>query len=540
MSARANRITRRRLMQQGSLLVGAQLLPRALAQSMAMPMPQHRSAKTLDALKLPSFVDPLPLPQVLRPEGRRSAPEHDAADAPYYRIRIREIAAKLHHDLPAARVFSYADTAAPPLMEARTGEGILIEWVNDLPARHLFPLDGSMPGMPALAGLPETRTVAHVHGARVPSVSDGYPEDWFAPGHSKLCFYPNQQDSAALWFHDHAMGSNRLNIFAGLMGLYILRDNREAALNLPSGPYELPLLIYDRSLTPTGQLYYPNPPDEGTWTDEFLGDAMIVNGKLRPFHNVEPRRYRLRIANTANARFFSLAISNNQPFHIIGSDQGLLSAPVEAHRILLAPAERTDLIVDFSHARGQNITLTSGGDDLLQFRVSKSLVRDTSTVPATLRTISRIPEANADRTRLLTLNQFDAGNGSPMVMLLNRKHWHEPVTEIVKLDSTEIWSLINLTDDTHPIHLHMVRFQVLDRRNFSVFDYLDTETLAYTATATAPPKHELGWKDVVQCPPGMVTRIIINFSGYPGRYLWHCHILEHEANDMMRPYLVEA
>jgi len=142
----------------------------------------------------------------------------------------------------------------------------------------------------------------------------------------------------------------------------------------------------------------------------------------------------------------------------------------------------------------------------------------------------------------MTLNQFDDDNGMAMTMLLNRKHWVDPVSERVKLNSVEIWSLANLTEDTHPIHLHLVRFQILDRRSFSVDDYLASNALPlrYTEDRRPPDAHELGWKDVVQCPPGTVTRIIVSFQGYPGRYLWHCHILEHEANDMMRPYDIFA
>jgi spore coat protein A len=332
------------------------------------------------------------------------------------------------------------------------------------------------------------------------------------------------------------MGVGRFNIFAGLMGWYLLRDDHEDSLNLPSGKYELPLLIYDRSFTPSGQLYYPNPPSEGAWSQEFLGDAMLVNGKVTPYHEVEPRGYRLRIANTANSRFFSLEISNGQPFQVIGSDQGLLAAPVETKRLVLAPAERTDLIVDFSQARGENVVLMSDRLQLMQFRVGNGPVADPSRMPPVLRPIKRIDPKQAIRTRELTLNEFDGDNGEAMVMLLNRKHWADPVTEIVKIDSTEIWSLINLTEDTHPIHLHMVRFQVLDRQTFANYDYLADEKLRLIGDAVPPAPHELGWKDVVQCPPGTVTRIIIPFHGYAGRYLWHCHILEHEANEMMRPY----
>lgn len=499
-------------------------------QSMAVP---PRSAKTLDATKLASFVDPLPLPIMQQPQGRRSSAIHGAVDAPYYPVHIREINCKLHRDLPPTQMWGYGSASAPVLFEARSGEGVLIDWMNQLPPKHFLPLGSPMHGM---EHAPETRIVTHLHGARVPSISDGYPEDWYGPGKSRLCFYPNHQDATALWMHDHAMGVNRLNIFAGLMGLYILRDDAEDSLRLPSGKYELPLMIYDRSFDPQGQLYYPNPPDEGAWAQEFLGDAMLVNGKVKPYHEAEARKYRLRIVNSANSRFFSLSLSNGQSFHVIGSDQGLLSAPVEMKRLVLAPAERTDLIVDFSMSRGETIILQSDTLQLMQFRISREIVQDDSVLPKVLHPVQRIDEKTAVRTRWMTLNEYDNDNGSPMVMLLNRKHWADPVTERVKLNSVEIWNLINLTQDAHPIHLHLVRFQVLDRRNFSVDSYLADETLRYTGPVVPPAPHEMGWKDVVQCPPETVTRIIIPFQGYPGRYLWHCHILEHEANEMMRPY----
>ena len=498
--------------------------------------PAH-APRTLDATKLESFVDPLPLPQRLSTKMQRSAEFFNAVDAPYYRVNIREVMCKMHRDLPPSRMWSYGESAAPVLFEVRSRQGVLIDWWNQLPQKHFLPLDTPMHGM---EDAPETRTITHVHGARVPTNSDGYPEEWFGPGENKLCFYPNHQDATALWLHDHAMGVNRLNIFAGLMGWYLIRDEAEEKLGLPSGKYELPLLIYDRSFDPQGQLYYPNPPDEGAWSQEYLGDAMVVNGKVKPYHEVEARRYRLRIANTANSRFFSLSLSNGQSFHVIGSDQGLLSAPVEMKRLVLAPAERTDILVDFSHIRGERVVLMSDRLELMQFRVAKDSVPDTSRVPAVLRPVERIEERQSIRTREMTLNEFDGDDGEAMVMLLNRKHWAEPVTEIVKLDSTEIWSLVNLTEDTHPIHLHLVRFQILDRQSFANYDYLAEEKLRLTGEVVLPQAHEAGWKDIVQCPPGMVTRIIVPFHGYVGRYLWHCHILEHEANDMMRPYDVIA
>jgi spore coat protein A len=195
------------------------------------------------------------------------------------------------------------------------------------------------------------------------------------------------------------------------------------------------------------------------------------------------------------------------------------------------------LIVDFAPMRGERVALTNGAFRMMQFRVSHAPVQGASLLPEVLLPITRLREASAARTRLLTLNEYKDDRGNSMVMLLNRTPWHMPVTEIAKLGSTEIWSFVNLTDDTHPIHLHHVRFQVIDRLGFDRDIYLlQKGTLRFTATAIAPNPNEAGWKDVVQCPPNMVTRIHISFDGFPGRYLWHCHVQEHEANDMMRPY----
>jgi len=311
----------------------------------------------------------------------------------------------------------------------------------------------------------------------VPTIGDGHPEDWFGPGKRQLCYYPNRQEATALCCHDHAMGVNRFNIFAELMSGYPIRDEIEQALGLPSGKYELPLLLFDRSFTPQGQLYYPNPPEEGVWAQEFLGDAMLLNGKVRPYHEVEPRQYRLRIANTANSRFFSLSFSNRQSFHVIGADQGLVPARVDLNRFVLAPAERADLVVDFSGSGGESNFLRSDEFELMQFGVSKEPVSDDGRPPKALRPVERNPENRVARTRVMTLDELDDDSGMAMVMLLNRKRWADPVTERVRLVSVEIWNLANLTQDTHPKHLHMVRFQVLDRRSSSVDDYLASNTL---------------------------------------------------------------
>jgi spore coat protein A, manganese oxidase len=180
--------------------------------------------------------------------------------------------------------------------------------------------------------------------------------------------------------------------------------------------------------------------------------------------------------------------------------------------------------------------LRSDNYTIMQFRVARGLENETGAMPAVLRPIERTPESAAIRTRTLTLDEIDDMVGNPVTMLLDRSHWCAPITEEPVQDTVEIWNLVNLTEDAHPIHLHLVRFQILDRRRFDASAYQMRRTLRYTGRAIAPEPGEAGWKDTVRADPGMVTRIIVKFSGWPGRYVWHCHILEHEDNEMMRPY----
>jgi len=507
----------------------------------AVQPPPH--APMLHVLELKPFVDPLPLPA----RARGTAPHK-------LRIGMKEIHAKVHRDVPPTRLWVYTDLANPgpeanalaPLIEARVRQPLQIEWVNSLPHQHFLPIDHSLHGCGR--DVPEVRSIVHAHGARVPSGDDGHPDDWFVPGQSLTCHYPLEQDATALWYHDHAMGLNRLNVYAGLFGMMLVRGPEEDSLHLPSGKYEVPLILYDRNFTADGQLFYPTSGDpEHPWVPEFAGDAILVNGKIRPFFEVEPRLYRFRVLNAANSRFFRLALSNGQSFTQIGGDQGLLPAPVEHTALTFAPAERLDLLVDFSHSAGQTLHLRNGAFDILQFRVgplreSKAAPqpKTASSLPSSLRRIEPLAESSAILTRTITLNEYQDKVGNSMEMLLNRKHWHEPVTERPHLNTTEIWEFVNLTEDVHPMHLHLVRFQILDRRVFSVFDYIMHKQLKFISPAEPPAANERGWKDVVQCPPGMITRIIVKFEGYTGNYLYHCHILEHEANDMMRPFEVIA
>ena len=497
------------------------------------PNPPRIGPRMLPTLALAPFVDALPLPEIVRPtlqNGHRSLT-----------ITMQEIHARVHRDVPPTRWWSYGPNPMAPLIEARSGEPIKIRWVNNLPTKHFLPIDHSLHGCGH--DIPDVRTTTHLHGAKTASKDDGYPEDWFTPGQSRVCTYPLQQDATALWYHDHAMGLTRLNTYAGLFGMFLIRDKVEDALHLPSGKYEVPLIFYDRNFAVDGQMFYDVSGDpESPWIPEFSADGILVNGKIRPYLEVEPRLYRFRLLNTANSRFFLLSLSNGQPLTQIGTDQGLLASPVEVKRLVLGCAERADILIDFSQSAGETLHLRTSAFDILEFRVAKQSAAPATlaSVPRTLRPIERIPESAATTTRTLALYEYRDNAQRPMVMLINRKHWHEPVTETPKLNSTEIWEFVNLTEDTHPMHLHLVRFQILDRRPFYTSTYRLNEPPHFVGPAAPPDPNELGWKDTVQCPPGTITRIIVRFEGFTGKYLYHCHILEHESNDMMRPFEVIA
>ena len=503
--------------------------------------PAPAARPVLDPSSLAPFVDSLPIPPIATPNASRPSPDDTKSKVPVYRLTMRSCESKIHRDLKPTKMWGLNSTSPGPTIETQSGRGMFVEWANELPKSHFLPIDHHLHG--AEPGKPEVRAVIHMHGARVSADADGYPEDWYVPGKSATYYYPNRQDAALLWYHDHTIGINRLNVYAGLLGLCIVREQEEANLNLPSGRYEIPLVLYDRFFDKDAQLYYPVSPDpEKPWIPELFGNAILANGKLLPYLDVEARKYRFRVLNGANGRFFHLSMSSGQNFQQIGSDQGLLAAPVALKIVSLAPGERSDLVVDFSDHAGEQIILKN--DALLpvmQFRVAKGKVTDPSSLPSTLRQVHRIEEAEAVKTRTLMLGEIEDLHGDSFTMLLNNAHWNMPVTEDPKLNSVEIWNLMNVTEDAHPIHLHMVRFQILDRRRFDAFAYQnENNLLRYRGGPVAPEPCELGWKDTVRADPGMVTRIIIPFQGYPGRYVWHCHILEHEDNEMMRPYDVVA
>lgn len=525
----------------GALAPGAFLARAALAATTSQSCPPITSS-ILDPGTLTPFLDPLPSLPVARQSGMRPNPEDPSRLVPFYRMAMKPCHVRVHRQLPPTMVWGFENASRSlfpgPTIEARSGEPILVEWANELPLKHFLPIDHHLHG--AGTNVPAVRSVIHLHGGRTPPSSDGYPEDWYVPGKSKTYYYPNGQDAALLFYHDHAMGINRLNIYAGLEGLYIIRDAEEDALNLPKGRYEIPLVLCDRFLHQDGSLEYPISGIPGKpWVPEVFGNAILVNGALAPYLDVEPRRYRFRILNGSNARFYRLSIADggdSLPVYGISSDQGLLPAPVELQTLELAPAERADVVVDFSHYRGKRLLFESYPFPIMQIRVADDGNQDTSSLPGKLRPVQRIDERSAVRTRYLTLDEYLSMADQSVGMLLNQTRWSAPVTEKPTLGTTEIWEFLNSTEDTHPIHLHLVRFQILDRKPFDASTYLATGEVSFIGDRIPPEPMEMGWKDTARATSGMLTRIIVPFLGYHGRYVWHCHILEHEDNEMMRPY----
>lgn len=494
---------------------------------------------------LARYVDPLPVPQVLRATEQRPDPQDHGKTVDYLKLEMRPADVHVHRDLPPARMWTYNGTVPGPTIELRKNRPLIVDWVNHLPQEHFLPIDHTLCG--AGANLPKVRTAVHVHGAVVPPESDGFPEDWKTPGETYRAYYPLDQDAATLWYHDHAMGIERLNQYAGLFGFFLIRDEVEDAAALPAGEHEIPLVLCDRLFYADGQLHYPDSGDPAApWVPEIYGDVVMINGALFPFLDVEPRAYRFRVLNASNTRLFRFSLSNGMRFTQVGSDQGLLPEPVDVQQLALAPAERADIVLDFSGCSGQRFTLINQSESLMEFRVGGKQGESQANIatpqrfsaPRRLRTIERIPESAAVRTRTLTLNEYMHPHTHVMLMLLNGKYWHDPITETPRLNTVEIWNLVNTTQDVHPIHLHLVRFQLLNRRAFDVDDWLNYGKFEYLGEPAPPEPGETGWKDTIAAHPETVTRIIIPFTGYAGRYVWHCHLLEHAANEMMRPFEV--
>ncbi len=547
----------------------------------AAPVLRANQPSLLDPLTQPKFVNPLPNPLdpgfVFQP-----GPNH-TYDIGVYQFR-QDLGLRGPNGSPlVTTVWGYGTSAANATYPGRTivaqsGQPVTVHWRNQLSSGtanlpHLLPVDTSI-HWAAPAGWPQSGVpiVTHLHGGHSSSASDGLPDAWFTPNagpagrlYQPIYVYENDQEAATLWYHDHALGITRVNVYAGLAGFYILRDANEAALNLPQHPYEVPIVIQDRMFTAAGELFLPSEPETDgapnpSVLPEFFGDFILVNGQAWPVLDVEPRRYRLRLLNGSDSRFYNLFFSSGQPFWQIGTDAGLLPAPVALNQLTLGPGERADVIVDFAGRTGQTIIVRNNartpfpmGDaidprtagQILAFRVSKPLAApDTSSVPSNLRPLLGpiAPFGPVARTRQLALFEETDSYGRLLPLLGTLaggpKMWHEPVTEEPLLHDTEVWEVYNLTEDAHPIHLHLVSFQILSRQRFMGGGMMMGGGGVRVIGQPRPPEaNERGWKDTAQMYPGEVTRIAARFDR-PGEYVWHCHILSHEDNEMMRPFVV--
>ena len=444
-----------------------------------------------------------------------------------------------------------------------------------------------------------------------------FGEDW-GPGYA-VFQYPNLGRPAADGYHDHTLGMTGFNIYAGPAGFYIIRGGPDdTVIDLRSGSQaklpgpapkandkfppnktyrEIPIAIQDRSFNADGSLFYPDTraffdgisgpfiPDTDIsplWNPEFFGNMMMVNGNTWPYQVVEQRRYRLRLLNGCQSRFLILDFSQVPGVEVwqIGNEGGFLAAPVNltagnANRLLMAPAERADVIVDFTNTPAGNYVLANIGPDepfgggipgvdfqvadpgttgqVMEFRVVPAQETDNTTPPEflVLPAITPYPPATVTRPLALleemsaffadtpaeTLLGTVSGDPNTAPAVWTKRLWMEPVTENPALGATEIWEFYNATADAHPIHVHEVLFELLNRQDIFVDEATQQVQVVPGALPTPPEPWETGFKDTVIAYPGQVTRIRARFTT-PGQFVWHCHIVEHEDNEMMRPYRI--
>jgi len=572
---------------------------------------------------------------------------------------------------------------APSLtIEARWNRPVRITWINDLVDEegdflpHLLPVDPTLhwanpPGgteerdmRPTFETTPGPYTgpvpiVTHVHGsASVGDESDGYAEAWYLPaandipeafategtwydffaGRASSKFgvewgpgfatfqYPNSQRASTIWYHDHALGMTRLNVYAGPAGFFLIRggpegdgavlDSRTGTKAVLPGPapkandrfpsnkayYEIPIAIQDRSFNTNGSLFYPDTraffdgitgpylPETDVspiWNPEFFGNTIMVNGNTWPFQTVEQRRYRFRFLNGCQSRFLILDFGEIPGVEVwqIGNEGGFLAAPVNLtevndNRLLMGLAERADVVVDFTNVPvGEHVLGNLGPDEpfgggipgvdfepadaastgrVLQFRVVPAAAPDRSTPPRFL-TLPAITPLTGGTTRPLALleemSEFEEppeafeeapvearlgtieGDPNTEIAAMTGLRWEDAVTENPQVGDTEVWEFYNATGDAHPMHIHEVFFQVVDRHDVVVDEENGTVRVDDTAEPSPPEPWEDGWKDTVIAYPGQVTRLRLRFT-HAGQFVWHCHIVEHEDNEMMRPYRI--
>jgi FtsP/CotA-like multicopper oxidase with cupredoxin domain len=569
------------------------------------------------------FVDALPVPRRLvaaRSHGQLTVP-------------IRDGTHRFHRDLPESAIRGYDGTVPGPTIEAERGEPVTVEWRNQLKGAlpvvvTIAPDATDSNGVPVQCvpgrsgGTPDPNagalgghTVVHLHGGLTPASYDGWAENLFAPGQDAVFHYPMAQRATLLWYHDHAMDVTKFGVYAGLAGLWIIRDHRERELGLPDEPpFEVPLLIQDRNFDVddsgrlTGRLLHKTDPE----VMEAFPPFTVVNGKVWPLLDVQPATYRFRVINGSNARTFRLVLLYEGAPELwritqIGTDHGLLRTPVRVppDGLVLASAERADLLVDFSDlSPGSELTLlntagapfdgasfpaASANDDadfdrmlpyphVMRFRVVPGPVTR-MTIPPELATDYRVPPAEAlthaprrtialvereleGEPNMLTMRELvvaDDDHIGPVVTVTDHEqttryrvaaaHFEDTTTFFPVLDQYEVWQLLNLTDDTHPIHVHLDPFQILSRRaiRYAIPEHgIEDRAIAATVTLERDSDDQLdhtiddnerGLKDTVRVNPNEIVEIAVRFTTYSGRYMYHCHILEHEDRDMMRPFV---
>jgi spore coat protein A len=512
-----------------------------------------------------AFLDPMPVPAEAVPVSGV------AGGVATYDMAMREIQQQLHSELPTSTVWAYGDGSTGavypgPTIEATSQQTVTVNWINDLrdtsqggnppPYRtdHLLNVETCVHGAD---GTP--KTVVHLHGTHTAAEFDGHPDDTILPGEQDTYIYPNDQLPSTLWYHDHALGQTRLNVYLGLAGLFVLRDATENALGLPSGPYEVPLVMQDRTLLADGTLFYP-----ANLVESFFGETILVNGVIWPRFTVDRGKYRLRLLNGSNSRHLTLEFcpgSQVSPcpapasFWFLGGDGGLLPAPVVLSSITLGPAERADLIFDFEpfvSPGDTEVYLVNSAPapfpgspgagvvpEVMRFDV-QDVAGDTNPVPATLRTLETLDEMDKVEDRDLELirgNGDGCGDFRWQIVSLDENGndigdgWLD-IVEYPELGTIEVWRFINRSGMSHPMHLHQKMFQVLDRQPFTVMN----GDIVPTGPPQPPLPEETGWKDTVQAHPNEIVRIIKRFEGYTGLFPYHCHILEHEDQEMMRQF----
>jgi FtsP/CotA-like multicopper oxidase with cupredoxin domain len=576
-----------------------------------------------DGFPLAPFVDALPVPR------RLVAAEHDDR----LTVRMRAGTHRFHRDLPESPVWGYDATVPGPTIEAERGQPVTVEWRNELDGRlpvvvTIAPEATDADGVPVQCvpglsgGAPDERaaalsghTVVHLHGGLTPASYDGWTENLFGPGQHAVFRYPMDQRAALLWYHDHVMGVTKLDVYAGLAGFWIVRDERERELGLPEGPpFEVPLLIQDRNFDVgrdgqlTGRLMHKTDPD----VMEAFPPFTVVNGKVWPVLDVEPHTYRFRVLNGSNARTYRLVLLHEGEPELdritqIGTDHGLLREPVAlpTDGLALASAERADLLVDFSDlAPGSELTLfntatapfdgsslpaaeaaTAANLDALlpypqvmrfrvvpgprtQLSIPRELAVDferparASLSGARRRAIALVERELDDEPNMLTMRELAIANDAdpgPHVTVSEgdqtthyrcvAAHFEDATTFFPMLGQYEVWQLINLTGDTHPIHLHLDPFQILSRRpiRYEIPEGgIGDRELSAAVTLERDPEDQLGHaiddnerglKDTIRVNPNELVEIAVRFTSYSGRYMYHCHILEHEDRDMMRPFV---